>query len=124
MRFEYTDEQRLIREATREFAARELRIHARGWDAEGIFPPQLIPKLAGLGLWGMIIPSDYGGSGLDALGMALAIESLAWGDGGIALAVAAHNSLCCGHIVLAGAEQQKRTYLPRLPAAKLSARGD
>jgi alkylation response protein AidB-like acyl-CoA dehydrogenase len=118
VRFEYTDEQRLIRETTREFAARELRIQARGWDAEGIFPQQLIPKLAGLGLWGMIIPPDYGGSGLDAVGMALAIEALAWGDGGIALAVASHNSLCSGHIVLSGTEQQKRTYLPRLAAGQ------
>ena len=118
MRFEHTDEQRLIRETARDFAARELRPHARAWDAEGVFPRSLIPKLAGLGLLGMIIPTDYAGSGLDALGMALAIEALAWGDGGIALAVAAHNSLCCGHIVLAGAEQQKRTYLPRLASGQ------
>ena len=118
MRFEYTDEQRLIRETARDFAARELRPHARAWDAEGAFPRSLIPKLAGLGLLGMIIPTDYGGSGLDAPGMALAIEALAWGDGGIALTVASHNSLCSGHIVLAGAEQQKRAYLPRLASGQ------
>ena len=118
MRFEYTDEQRLIRETARDFAARELRPHARAWDAEGAFPRTLIPKLAGLGLLGMIIPTDYGGSGLDAPGMALAIEALAWGDGGIALTVASHNSLCSGHIVLAGAEQQKRAYLPRLASGQ------
>jgi len=118
VQFEHTDEHRMIRETARDFAARELRPHARAWDAEGVFPRSLIPKLAGLGLLGMIIPTDYGGSGLDALGMALAIEALAWGDGGIALAVAAHNSLCSGHIVLAGAEQQKRTYLPRLASGQ------
>ena len=118
MRFEYTDEQRLIRETARDFAARELRPHARAWDAEGAFPRTLIPKLAGLGLLGMIIPTGYGGSGLDAPGMALAIEALAWGDGGIALTVASHNSLCSGHIVLAGAEQQKRAYLPRLASGQ------
>jgi alkylation response protein AidB-like acyl-CoA dehydrogenase len=118
VRFEYTDEQRLIRETARDFAARELRPHARAWDAEGAFPRSLIPKLAGLGLLGMIIPTDYGGSGLDAPGMALAIEALAWGDGGIALTVASHNSLCSGHIVLAGAEQQKRAYLPRLASGQ------
>jgi len=118
VRFEYTDEQRLIRETARDFAARELRPHARAWDAEGAFPRTLIPKLAGLGLLGMIIPTDYGGSGLDAPGMALAIEALAWGDGGIALTVASHNSLCSGHIVLAGAEQQKRAYLPRLASGQ------
>jgi alkylation response protein AidB-like acyl-CoA dehydrogenase len=113
VRFEHTDEQRLIRET-----ARELRPHARAWDAEGVFPRSLIPKLAGLGLLGMIIPTDYGGSGLDAVGMALAIEALAWGDGGIALAVGSHNSLCSGHIVLAGAEQQKQRYLPRLASGQ------
>jgi alkylation response protein AidB-like acyl-CoA dehydrogenase len=114
VRFEYTSEQRLIRETVREFAARELRPHARRWDAEGVFPIALVPRLAELGLLGMVIPQEYGGSGVDTISMALAIEALAWGDGGMALSVAAHNSLCVGHIVLAGSEQQKRTYLPRL----------
>ena len=114
MRIEYTEEQRLIRETTRGFAAREIRPHARGWDAAGAFPTALVPRLAALGLWGMIIPQEYGGSGLDMVGIALAIEALAWGDGGVALSVASHNSLCAGHIVLRGTEAQKRAYLPRL----------
>ena len=114
MRFEYTDEQHLVRNTIREFAARELRPHARQWDAEGKFPTPLIPKLAGLGLLGMVIPQEYGGAGLDHVSMALAIEAVAWGDGGVALTVASHNSLCAGHIALAGNEGQKRTYLPRL----------
>jgi len=114
VRIEYTEEQRLIRETTREFAARELRPDARRWDAEGAFPPALVPKLAALGLLGMIIPQEYGGSGLDMASMALAIEAVAWGDGGVALTVASHNSLCAGHIVRAGTEAQKRAYLPRL----------
>src|SRR3989442_321124 len=114
MRVEYTEEQRLIRETTREFAVREIRPHARGWDAAGVFPMALVPKLAALGLWGMIVPQEYGGAGIDMVGMALAIEALAWGDAGVALSVASHNSLCSGHIVLAGTEAQKRAYLPRL----------
>ena len=114
MRFEYSDEQRLIRDTTREFAARELRPHAREWDAAGTFPTALVPALAELGLLGMIIPQEYGGSGLDVVSIALAIEAVAWGDGGIALTVASHNSLCSGHIVLAGSDAQKRAYLPRL----------
>jgi alkylation response protein AidB-like acyl-CoA dehydrogenase len=114
MRIEFADEQRLIRETTREFAAREIRPHARAWDAAGTFPVALVPKLAALGLWGMVIPQGYGGSGIDMVGMALAIEALAWGDGGLALSVASHNSLCAGHIVRVGTEAQKRTYLPRL----------
>ncbi|HKV44738.1 MAG TPA: acyl-CoA dehydrogenase family protein [bacterium] len=114
MRFEYTDEQRLIHDTLREFAARELRPHARRWDAEGTFPVSLVPRLAELGLFGMVIPQAFGGSGLDPVSTALAIEAIAWGDGGIALTVASHNSLCAGHLVLAGSERQKRAYLPRL----------
>jgi len=114
VRFEYSEEQRLIRDTARAFATRELRPHARAWDAEGTFPTALTPKLAELGLLGMTIPQDYGGSGLDTVSLALAIEAIAWGDGGVALTVASHNSLCSGHIVLAGTDAQKRIYLPRL----------
>jgi len=118
VRFDYTDEQRLIHDTLREFAARELRPHARRWDAEGAFPVSLIPSLARLGLFGMVIPQAYGGTGLDAVSTALAIEALAWGDGGIALTVASHNSLCAGHLVRAGTEAQKRAYLPRLASGE------
>jgi alkylation response protein AidB-like acyl-CoA dehydrogenase len=118
VRFEYSEEQRLIREVTRDFSARELRPHARRWDAEGTFPTAIVPKLAALGLLGMVIPRDYGGSGLDMVSVALAIESIAWGDGGIALTVASHNSLCAGHICLAGSEAQKRAFLPRLASGQ------
>jgi len=119
VRFEYTEDQRLIHRTVREFAASELRPHARRWDAEGTFPADLVPKIAALGLWGMTVPSDYGGSGVDTVGAALAIEALAWGDGGIALSVAAHNSLCTGHIVRAANDAQKRRYLPRLASGEM-----
>lgn len=118
VRFEYSEEQRLIRDTTREFAARELRPHAREWDVAGAFPTALIPKLADLGLFGMVVPPEHGGSGLDMVSTALAIEALAWGDGGIALTVASHNSLCCGHLVLAGTDAQKRRHLPGLAAGR------
>lgn len=119
MRVEYTEEQRLIHRTVREFAARELRPHARRWDAENAFPLELVPKIASLGLWGMTVPADDGGSGLDPVGTALAIEALAWGDGGIALSVAAHNSLCAGHIVRFGSPAQRAAYLPRLASGEL-----
>ncbi len=118
MRFEYSEEQRLIRDTAREFATREVRPSARTWDAAGQFPTELIPKLAELGFFGMVVPQAYGGSGLDTVSIALAIEALAWGDGGIALTVASHNSLCCGHIVLAGSDAQKRRYLPDLASGR------
>ncbi len=119
MRFEYTDDQRLIHQTVREFAASELRPHARRWDADGVFPRDLVPKIAALGLWGMTVPSEYGGAGVDAVSAALAVEALAWGDGGIALSVAAHNSLGVGHIARAGNDAQKRRYLPRLASGEM-----
>ena len=118
VRFEYTEEQRLIHRTVREFAARELRPHARRWDADNVFPADLVPKIARLGLWGMTVPPDHGGSGIDAVGMALAIEALAWGDGGIALSVAAHNSLCAGHIAQFASPAQRKAYLPRLASGE------
>jgi alkylation response protein AidB-like acyl-CoA dehydrogenase len=116
--FHLSDEQRLIHQTVRDFAVREIRPHAREWDREGAFPLSLVPTLAALGLWGMTIPSTYGGSGVDTVSLALAIEALAWGDGGIALAVASHNSLCAGHIARFASEEQKRRYLPRLASGE------
>lgn len=94
-----TEEQRLVHRTIRGFAREELRPHAAIWDREGRFPLELVPRLAGLGLLGMTVPVDYGGSGLDAVTVATTIEALAWGDGGVALSVAAHNSLCRKSVV-------------------------
>ncbi|MGH2452957.1 MAG: acyl-CoA dehydrogenase family protein [bacterium] len=118
MDFSLTDEQRLIHRTVREFAERELRPHAAEWDRDGVFPRALIPAIADLGLWGMTVPAAYGGSEVDILSLALAIEALAWGDGGVALAVASHNSLCSGHIARFASEEQKRRYLPRLASGE------
>ena len=118
MDFHLTDEQRLIHQTVRDFAAREIRPHAREWDRQGKFPLELVPLLAELGLWGMTVPAAYGGAGLDMMSIALAIEALASGDGGIALAVASHNSLCTGHIVQFASEEQKQRYLPQLASGQ------
>jgi len=116
--FALTEEQRLIQRTVRDFAAREVRPYAAAWDREGRFPTALIPKLAALGLWGMTVPAAYGGAGLDTVSLALAIEALAWADGGVALTVASHNSLCTGHLVRFGSEEQKRRFLPRLASGE------
>jgi alkylation response protein AidB-like acyl-CoA dehydrogenase len=109
-----SDEQRLLYETIAEFARAELRPQAAQWDREGRFPTEVIPRLADLGLLGMAVPVEYGGAGLSMLAMATAIAALAWGDGGIALSVAAHNSLCAGHIVAFGDAAQRRRFLPPL----------
>ncbi len=113
-----TEEQRLIHQTVREFARDEIRPHAGAWDREGRFPTELVPRLAALGLMGMTIPPDCGGSGLDMKAIATAIEALAWGDGGVALAVASHNSLCSGHIAAFASDAQRRRFLPRLASGE------
>ncbi|MGQ0568788.1 MAG: acyl-CoA dehydrogenase family protein [Armatimonadota bacterium] len=112
------DEQRLLHQTIREFARDELRPRAREWDLENRFPTELIPRLADLGLLGMTVPVSYGGAGLPMTAIATTIEALAWGDGGVALSVAAHNSLCTGHIAAFASEQQRERFLPRLASGK------
>jgi len=119
MRIELSEEQRLIYHSVREFAAAELRPHASRWDREGKFPKEIVPKLAAQGLLGLVVPQQYGGAGLDMVGAMLAIEAISWGDGSIGLTVASHNSLCTGHILLFGNDDQKRRYLPRLAKGEL-----
>lgn len=114
MRFELSESQRLVYQAVGEFAARRIRPQAARWDREGAFPHELVPELAELGLLGLSVPEEYGGSGLDAVSAALAVERVAWGDGALALTVASHNSLCTAHILRFGNPDQKRRFLPRL----------
>lgn len=86
----------------------------REWDSTEHFPVELLPALADLGLMGVMVPTQYSGTGLGYIPYVIAIEELARVDGSVALVVAAHNSLCTNHILLAGNEQQKRKYLPSL----------
>ncbi|MER3456849.1 MAG: acyl-CoA dehydrogenase [candidate division GAL15 bacterium] len=114
MRFELTESQRLVYQAVGEFAAQRLRPHAARWDREGVFPHEVVPQLAELGLLGLQVPEEYGGSGMDTISATLAVERIAWADGSVALTVASHNSLCGAHLVHFGNEEQKQRYLPRL----------
>lgn len=118
MNFELSEEQKLLRQTLREFAAREIQPGASARDEAARFPTELIPSMADLGLFGINIPQDYGGAGLDAVSAAIIIEEIARVDGATALIVASHNSLCAGHILSVGNETQKKTYLPLLASAK------
>jgi alkylation response protein AidB-like acyl-CoA dehydrogenase len=118
VRIELTDEQKQVQRSIREFAAAELRSNAARWDREGKFPQEVVPKLGEIGLLGLVVPEEYGGSALDMVSAMLAIEAVSWGDASIGLTVASHNSLCIGHILSFASEAQKRRYLPSL------ARGD
>ncbi len=114
MRIELTEDQRLVHRSVREFAAAELRPNASRWDRDGKFPVDIVQQLASLGLFGLTVPPQFGGAGLDMVSAMLAIEAVAWGDGSIGLTVASHNSLCTGHILHFANDAQKRKYLPRL----------
>ena len=114
MGFQFTDEQEEIRRTVREFAENEVRPHVMEWDEAQHFPVEILPQLASLGLMGVPFPAEYGGAGLGYVEYALVIEELARVDGSVAIIVAAHTSLCAGHIDIAGTEAQKRKYLAPL----------
>ncbi len=116
MEFELTEEQKQIKASVREFAEAEIAPHVMEWDETQHFPIELKPKLAELGLMGVIFPEQYGGSGMGYVEYATIIEELSRVDGSIGISVAAHNSLCSNHIFEFGTEEQKRKYL--VPLAK------
>jgi alkylation response protein AidB-like acyl-CoA dehydrogenase len=112
--FSLSEEQLLLKNTVREFAESELGPHSREWDEKQEFPREVFRKLGELGLMGVVWPAEYGGSGLSTLDYAVVMEELSRVDAGVALSVAAHNSLCSGHIFLAGTAEQKKTYLTPL----------
>jgi short/branched chain acyl-CoA dehydrogenase len=112
--WDLTDEQRMIRGSIREFAEAEIRPRARELDKRGEFDPDLTLKMGELGLFGMTVPEEYGGAGLDTKSYIIAVEELARVDGSQAAAVAAGNSLGINPIDYFGNEEQKRQYLPEL----------
>ena len=116
MEFSFTDEQEQLRRTIREFAESEIAPHVMEWDEASQFPGAVIPKLAELGLLGVLFPEEYGGAGMGYLEYVVAIEELARVDGSVGLIVAAHNSLCTNHIYKFGSEAQRQKYV--VPLAK------
>jgi alkylation response protein AidB-like acyl-CoA dehydrogenase len=118
MDFDLNDDQKLLKKTVRGFAERELMPHSRVWDEEQAFPRSVFERLGALGLMGVVWPAEYGGAGLSTLDYAIVMEELARVDAGVALSVAAHNSLCSGHIFLAGTEEQKQRFLVPLASGQ------
>ena len=114
MDFELSADQRLLKKTVRDFAERELKPNSRAWDEAQQFPRDIFIKLGDLGLLAVVFPEEYGGSGMSTVDYTIVIEELARVDAGVALSTAAHNSLSSGHIFLAGSEDQKKKYLPKL----------
>ncbi|MGH9394547.1 MAG: acyl-CoA dehydrogenase family protein [Terriglobales bacterium] len=114
MEFELNDEQLGLQRTVREFAAREIAPHVMEWDEQQLWPADLLRQLGALGLLGVLVPAEHGGSGMGYLEYVLAISELARVDGSIGLIVAAHNSLCTNHILQFGSAAQKAKFLPKL----------
>src|SRR5579863_9060068 len=114
MEFDFTPEQIQLRKSVREFAEREIRPHVLEWDEAEIFPLQAIKKAGQLGFLGAVFPEDLGGAGLGYIEYAIIIEELARVDPSAGLIVAAHTSLCSNHIYIAGNDEQRRKYIPKL----------
>jgi alkylation response protein AidB-like acyl-CoA dehydrogenase len=118
MEFELSEEQQQVKSSVREFAEGEIAPHIHEWDETQHFPVELVPKLAELGLMGVIFPEEYGGAGMGYIEYATIVEELSRVDGSIGISVAAHNSLCSNHIYMFGTKEQKRKYLVPLAQGK------
>jgi alkylation response protein AidB-like acyl-CoA dehydrogenase len=119
MDFELTDDQRRIRDVAREFAQAELGDRIAPYDERQEFAGPIVAKLGPLGFMGVLVPEEYGGSGLDYVSYALIVEELNRGDASVGITMWAHNSLCTNHIALFGSPEQKRRWLPRLAAGEV-----
>ncbi len=114
MDFTTSENQKMIANMIRDFGKKEMQEHIMEWDEDQIFPVPLFKKLGELGLMGVLVPEEYGGSGLSYHEYVTAIIELGKICGSIALSVAAHNSLCTNHILIFGTDSQKKKYLPKL----------
>ena len=114
MNFEMTESQRMIRDMVRDFANKEIRPNMMEWDEKQQLPREFFNRMGELGLMGVLIPEEYGGSGLGYYEYATAIIELSRVCGSVGLSMAAHNSLCSGHIMQFGSDEQKKKFLPKL----------
>ena len=122
MEFSQSDELQEIRRTVREFAENEIRPQMMEWDEKQIFPREVIDKLGELGFMGVLIPAEYGGAGLGYQEYITIVEELSRVDGSVGICIAAHNSLCTGHIFLAGTDEQRRKFVtPLAKGEKLGA---
>jgi alkylation response protein AidB-like acyl-CoA dehydrogenase len=118
MELRKTENQNMIADMIRDFGAKHIKPKMREWDESQEFPVEVFKQLGELGLMGVLVPTEHGGSGFGYLEYVTAIAELSKIDGSIGLSMAAHNSLCTGHILQFGSEEQKQKYLPKLATAE------
>jgi len=118
MNFEPTESQRKLVAMVRDFCLREVKPHAQEWDRDERFPREVVSELGELGLLGMAVPEELGGSELDAVSIAVVVEEIARFDGSLALTVASHNGLGTSHLLRFGSEDLRRKFIPDIAAGK------
>lgn len=118
LNFGKSETQKMVADMVRDFSEQYIRPNIMKWDEAQTFPVEIFKKLGELGLMGVFVPETYGGSGFGYYEYVTAITELSRVDPSIGLSVAAHNSLCTGHILAFGNEEQKQKYLPRLASAE------
>ncbi|MGB6036440.1 MAG: acyl-CoA dehydrogenase [Cryomorphaceae bacterium] len=114
MNSQLTENQKMIAQMVQDFGEREIRPHFMEWDESQHFPIDTMKKMGELGLLGVFVPEEYGGSGFGYYEYYTAVSEIAKICGSLGLSVAAHNSLCTGHILAFGSEEQKKKWLPKL----------
>lgn len=115
---EVSENKEMIAQMVRDFCAKEIEPHKMKWDETQEFPKDIFHRMGELGLMGVLVPQEYGGAGFGYHEYATAIIELSKVDGSIGLSMAAHNSLCTGHILQHGSEEQKQKYLPKLASGE------
>lgn len=118
MNFETSEITLQVAQTARDFAQQKIRPHVMEWDESQEFPVHIFKELGQLGMMGVLVPEKYGGAGLSYFEYKTVIEEISKVDGSIGLSVAAHNSLCTGHILMFGNEDQKQKFLPKLAIAE------
>lgn len=118
MNFEFSEEQKMISNSAKDFAEQHIRPNIMKWDESQYFPREILEKAGEMGFMGIFIPEEYGGSGLGYHEYVSIIEEISKVDPSIGLSIAAHNSLCTGHIFYFGSEEQKKKWLPNLTSGK------
>lgn len=118
MDLELPDSHRALQSSLRDFCERKVKPFARDWDRDEAFPTEVVRELGGLGVLGILVDEKYGGAGMDALAVAVAVEEVARFDGSLALTVASHNGLGSSHLRVFGSETQRQKYLPKLASGE------
>jgi alkylation response protein AidB-like acyl-CoA dehydrogenase len=116
--FSTSANQEMVKHMAKDFAEKNIRPYVMEWDEAQYFPVELFKKLGELGMMGVLVPEEYGGSGFSYFEYVTVIVEIAKVCGSIGLSVAAHNSLCTGHILAFGNEEQKHKWLPKLATAE------